>query len=109
MYTDALETYDTELEKFNQDLQECDKEKQQKLYELKMLNEEWGHRMEERRKTEEIQEIMRRKEEEQRKKMETLTRAAEWVQAHWRGMQARIEAEKARKKNKKGRKGKGKK
>jgi len=30
-----------------------------------------------------------------------LVRAAEWVQAHWRGLIARREGEKARKKNKK--------
>jgi len=30
-----------------------------------------------------------------------LVRAAEWVQAHWRGLFARREGEKARKKNKK--------
>jgi hypothetical protein len=33
--------------------------------------------------------------------METLAKAAEWVQAHWRGLTARREGEKARKKNKK--------
>lgn len=71
-----------------------------------MLREEWNHRQEERRKTEEINEIVQRKEDENRKQMELLTRAAEWIQAHWRGMQARVEADKARKKNKKKRKGK---
>lgn len=30
-----------------------------------------------------------------------LSKAAEWVQAHWRGLLARREGEKARKKNKK--------
>jgi len=33
--------------------------------------------------------------------MEMLSKAAEWVQAHWRGLLARREGEKARKKNKK--------
>lgn len=48
---------------------------------------------------------MERKEKEQRDKMELLSKAAEWVQAHWRGLLARREGEKARKK-KKGKKGK---
>ena len=45
--------------------------------------------------------MVREKEEKQRKKMEMLSKAAEWVQAHWRGLLARREGEKARKKNKK--------
>lgn len=36
--------------------------------------------------------------------MELLTKGAEWVQAHWRGLLARREGEKLRKKNKKGKK-----
>jgi len=68
---------------------------------LKQLQEEWHHRQEERRKTEQIQQMMERKEEDQRKKMELLTKGAEWIQAHWRGLVARREGEKARKKNKK--------
>jgi hypothetical protein len=44
-----------------------------------MLREEWNHRQEERRKTEEINEIVQRKEDENRKQMELLTRAAEWI------------------------------
>ena len=51
--------------------------------------------------------MVEKKEEEQRKKMELLTRGAEWIQAHWRGLLARREGEKARKKGKKkGKKGK---
>ena len=57
--------------------------------------------MSEKRKFDELQELIRVKEEQQRKKMETLAKAAEWVQAHWRGLTARREGEKARKKNKK--------
>jgi len=38
--------------------------------------------------------------------MEQLTRGAEFVQAHWRGLLARREGERARKKKKKGKKGK---
>jgi len=47
---------------------------------------------------------MDKKEAEQRKKMDTLNKAAQFLQAHYRGMLARREMERARK-GKKGRKG----
>jgi hypothetical protein len=50
----------------------------------------------------------RHKKEEQEKEMALLNKAAEWVQAHWRGVVARRDADKQRKGRKKG-KGKGKK
>jgi hypothetical protein len=43
-----------------------------------------------------------KKEKEHRDKMDALTRASQYVQAHWRGMLSRKEGEKARKKKKKG-------
>lgn len=45
---------------------------------------------------------MEKKEKEHRDKMDALTRASQYVQAHWRGMLSRKEGEKARKKKKKG-------
>ena len=60
--------------------------------------------MEERRKRDNLKAIMDKKEAEQRKKMDTLNKAAEFLQAHYRGMLARREMERARK-GKKGRKG----
>ena len=50
--------------------------------------------------------MIAKKEEEQKKRMEILNRGAEWIQAHWRGLIARRESEKARKKGKPPRKGK---
>jgi hypothetical protein len=82
------------------------KELDDKFYELNQLKSEWEQRLEENRKQQEIQKIIERKETEQRKKMELLTRGAEWIQAHWRGLLARRDAEKARKKNKKKKKAK---
>jgi len=43
---------------------------------------------------------MKKKNEEQLKQMNLLNKAAEWMQAHWRGLLARREMEKARKKKK---------
>jgi len=44
---------------------------------------------------------MKKKQDEQNSKIEKLSRASEWIQAHWRGMLARKEMEKARKGKKK--------
>jgi len=55
---------------------------------------------------EEIIAITEKREQEINKKTALLTRGAEWIQSHWRGLIARREMEKARKKKKKGRKGK---
>ena len=70
-------------------------------HERDQLKEEWEQRCEEQRKYNEIQEIVERKEKQHRDKMEALTRAAQYVQAHWRGLISRREGEKARKKKKK--------
>jgi hypothetical protein len=45
--------------------------------------------------------IMNKKNAEQQKQMDLLHRAGEWMQAHWRGLLARREMEKARKGKKK--------
>ena len=58
-------------------------------------------RVDARRKREEIAAIMQKKKDEQNAKIEKMSRACEWVQAHWRGMLARKEMEKARKGKKK--------
>ena len=44
---------------------------------------------------------MKKKSDEQAKQMNLLVKAAEWMQAHWRGLLARREMEKARKGKKK--------
>ena len=52
------------------------------------------HEMEEgKRKREELEKIMQRKKEEQEKHMGNLNKAAEWIQAHWRGLLDRRDAE----------------
>lgn len=44
---------------------------------------------------------MKKKQDEQEKQFNLLNKAAEWMQAHWRGLLARREMEKARKGKKK--------
>ena len=100
-YTDALAQYDLELRTHVEELKNAENEFGEKAHEKNQLKEEWEQRLEEKRKHDEIQAIIQRKEDEHRKKMELLDNAAQWVQAHWRGLLARREGEKARKKNKK--------
>lgn len=76
----------------------------EKVHERDQLKEEWEQRQEEQRKYKEIQEIVEFKEKLHRDKLESLTRASQYVQAHWRGLISRREGEKARKKKKKGKK-----
>ena len=66
-----------------------------------MIKELWERRMYERKKQEEVDEIIRKKKEDQDKQMQQLHKAAEYIQAHWLGLIARRDAEKARKKGKK--------
>lgn len=65
------------------------------------VTEEHKTRLEERKKREEIIAMMKKKDDEQQKQMNMLHRAAEWMQAHWKGLLARKEMEKARKGRKK--------
>lgn len=58
-------------------------------------------RVEEKKKRDQIAAIMQKKTDEQKVLMNKLVRASEYLQAHWRGLQARMEAEKARKGKKK--------
>jgi hypothetical protein len=50
--------------------------------------------------------LLKRKKEDMEHEQELLNRAAEWVQAHWRGVVARRDFQKQNKKGKKGKKGK---
>jgi len=70
-------------------------------YQLKQIQESYEERLEEKRKRENLKAIMDKKEAEQRKKIATLNKAAQFLQAHYRGMVARRDMERA-KKNKKG-------
>ena len=84
--------------------QEAEADCQDAEYQLTQIREQWAERIDERRKREALKAIMDRKEAEQRKKLDTLNKAAQFLQAHYRGMVARKDMERARK-GKKGRKG----
>mmetsp|Transcript_8401 Transcript_8401/g.6260 ORF Transcript_8401/g.6260 Transcript_8401/m.6260 type:complete len:96 (+) Transcript_8401:872-1159(+) len=87
---------------------EKDKAQQQRdeaWQQLEASLEEYRQIKEERKKREEIMELMKKKEDEQQRQMNLLHRAAEWMQAHWKGLMARRIMEKERK-NKKKKRGK---
>ena len=101
LYSENLANYDAEMKE-----QTRNKEQAQELYEqmhneLALITDEYKDRLEERKAREELLAIMKKKNEEQLKQMNLLNRAGEWVQAHWRGLLARREMEKARKGKKK--------
>ena len=58
-------------------------------------------RLEEKRKRDEIEAIMKKKNDAENARMDRLVKASEYIQAHWRGLLARRDAEKARKGKKK--------
>jgi hypothetical protein len=68
---------------------------------LREIEKEYEDRVETRKKRDEIAAIMQKKKDEQNAQMEKISRGCEWIQAHWRGMLARKEMEKARKGKKK--------
>ena len=103
-YTEALNSYDTEMSEKTKEKNEAEADCQDAEYQLSQIREQYAERLEERRKREALKAIMDKKEAEQRKKMDTLNKAAQFLQAHYRGMLARREMERARK-GKKGRKG----
>ena len=72
----------------------------EKEHERDQLKKEWEQRCDEERKYKEIQAMVEKKEKMHRVKMDALYRAAQYVQAHWRGLISRREGEKARKKKK---------
>ena len=96
-YTEALNSYDTEMAEKTKEKQEAEADCQDAEYQLSQIREQWAERIEERRKREALKAIMDKKEAEQRKKLDTLNKAAQFLQAHYRGMVARRDMERARK------------
>lgn len=106
VYTDNLQNYDAEMRQQTKANEQTEEQFEQVHHELDLVTEEFNQRAEERKKREEIMEIMKKKNDEQQEKMNQLGKAADWIQAHWRGLLARREMEKARKKKKKKKKAK---
>ena len=103
-YTEALESYDTDMRERNKEKEETLVDCQEQEYELQNIRHQYQESVDEARKRAALKEIMDRKQAEQRKQEETLNKAAEFLQSHYQGMMARRDMEKLRK-GKKGRKG----
>jgi len=96
-----MEAYDRELNQNTIDNQKTQSEYDDTYSDLLELKEEYKLRLQEKKKRDEIAAIMQKKNDEQNAKKEKLVKASEFIQAHWRGLLARKDMEKARKGNKK--------
>jgi len=101
LYDTNIQTYDVEMRDKMRQMEAMQQEYDQVHTQLTMIQDEYKQRIEERKKREEILAIMKKKNDEQLKQLNLLNKAAEWMQAHWRGLLARREMEKARKGKKK--------
>ena len=100
-YINNMNQYDQEMTATTTENMKTQGEYEDTANDLKEIELEYETRVEARRKRDEINEIMEKKKNEQNAKIEKLAKACEYVQAHWRGMLARKEMEKARKGKKK--------
>lgn len=71
------------------------------LADLQQIKQEYNDRIAEKKKRDAIAAIMKKKEDEQKDKLDKLERASEYIQAVWRGWNARKECAKATKGKKK--------
>jgi hypothetical protein len=101
LYGENINAYDIEMRDKMRQKESMTQEFDQVHTQLTMIQDEYKQRLEERKKREEILAIMKKKNDEQLKQLSLLNKAAEWMQAHWRGLLARREMEKARKGKKK--------
>ena len=96
-----IHAYDNEMNDATREKAKVLQQYEETNRDLGYVQEDYKQRLEERKKREEILEIMKKKNEEQQKQIDLLNKASEWVQAHWKGLLARREMEKARKGKKK--------
>ena len=101
-YTEALDSYDQDMRDKNKERDETQADLEDQLQQLAQIKEQWAERIEEKRRREDLDEIIKKKEEQHKKHQDTLNKAAQFLQAHYRGMLARREMDRARK----GKKGK---
>ena len=101
LYSESMLTYDQDLFKETRDNSKCQDEYEETHAELEQAKEELQMRIDERRKREQMDEIMGKMEAEQNAKKDKLVKASAYIQAHWRGMLERKVAEKWIKKNRK--------
>jgi uncharacterized protein YfcZ (UPF0381/DUF406 family) len=101
LYQNYMGDYDREVQQQTVDNQKTQAEYDEIYADLQQTKEEYLMRLEEKRKRNEIAEFMQKKKDQQESQMHKLQRATEYIQAHWRGLLARKEMEKARKGKKK--------
>ena len=101
-YRESLESYDAEMRDKTKEREEAVADEKEQQHQLDELKQQYAERREEKKKRDMLAQILRKKEEEKQKEVDTLQRAAEFLQAHYRGMMQRREHDKARK----GKKGK---
>lgn len=104
-YDNNMKQYDQDLETQMLDQRKCENDYNDAYKELQQYTEEYKMRMEEKRKRDQIEALMQKKADEQNAQRLRLEKASEYIQAHYRGLLARREMEKLRKK-KKGKRGK---
>lgn len=100
-YVANMNGYDLDINNHTIDNKKCQTELDDTITDLSQIKEEYSIRVEEKRKRDEIAAIMEKKRGEQDAAMSKLTRAAEFLQAHWRGKLALADAAKALKGRKK--------
>ena len=104
VYTEALESYDQDMKDSNKAKADAEGSYNDQAYQLQQVVEQWKERTEENDKRKQLMEIMKKKEMEKEKHEKMLNDAAQFLQAHYRGMLSRRELEKSMR-GKKGRKG----
>lgn len=100
-YQSNMEAYDREVAQNTMDIQKTQIEYDDTYSDLLELKEEFKLRLQEKKKRDEIAAIMKKKNDDQNEKKDRLSKASEFIQAHWRGLLARKDMEKARKGKKK--------
>lgn len=94
-------TYDGEIQTAEETKAKMETDYKDSAHDLQMFKDEYELLREEARKREEIAAILAAKEAEFTEKMRKLEQASEYIQAHWQGMLARKERDKAMKGKKK--------
>lgn len=101
LYSENLANYDAEMKDQTKSKEQALDQFEQIHQELVLVEDDYKSRLDDRKQREEILTLMKKKNDEQEKQMNLLHRASDWVQAHWRGLLARREMERARKGKKK--------
>ena len=97
-----IEGYDQEMQEKNETLNKAKQDYNEVQEQLAIVENMYRGKMEEKKRKQEEEERMKKKQQERDQQLNTLNKAAEWVQAHYRGLITRRAYNK--KKGKKGKK-----